>query len=261
MSERDGGIPLYTQVAETLRRRIQLRDYPEGSLLPSSEQLQNEFGVSEITIRKALTVLVEEGMLERKRGLGTFVAQSHRNLVTMELSGSSAHLARLVDRLPMELNVLDSGVVECPNHVADALGLEAGSPVWRVQKLRSHEGSPFCHYFHYCIPELGRLISRKDAENSSFPDVFRAATRLELVSIRQRLEATSADGILSQLLRVKFSAPLLFLENLYLAPAGESVLLTQIHYSADRVTVQSTVSLLHEPGAGESNAPKNGRKS
>jgi len=244
MSARDAGIPLYTQVAETLRRRIQLRDYPEGSLLPGSDQLQNEFGVSEITVRKALTVLVEEGLLERKRGLGTFVTQSQQNLVTIELSGSSEHLVRLVDKLPTDLTVLDAGVVECSNHVARDLGLQAGAPVWRLQKLRSHDGSPFCHYFHYCIPGFGRLIDTGAAAARSFPDIFREATRLKLSSIRQRLEATSADSGLSQLLGVKFGAPLLFVENLYVTQAGENVLLTQIHYRADRVTVRSTVSLL-----------------
>ena len=243
-SARDAGIPLYTQVAETLRRRIQLRDYPEGSLLPSSDQLQDEFDVSEITVRKALTVLVEEGLLERKRGLGTFVAPSRQNLVTIELSGSSQNLVRLVDNLPTDLTVLDAGVVACSNHVAGDLGLEPGAPVWRLRKLRSHEGSPFCHYSHYCIPGFGHLIDAQEAAKRSFPDIFREVTQLRLASIRQRLEATSADGGLAQLLGVKFGAPLLFLENLYVTQAGDNVLLTQIHYRADRVTVRSTVSLL-----------------
>jgi len=260
VNAREAGIPLYTQVAETLRRRIQVRDYPEGSLLPNSEELEREFGVSEITIRKALAVLADEGLLERKRGLGTFVAHSFRDLVTIELSGSAEHLVRMLDTLPTELSVLGAGVVPCPNHVASALGLEAGAPVWRLEKVRYHQGSPFCHYYHYCSPELGRLVTEENAAEGRFPDVFSEATGVRLASIHQRLEAVSAGGELSHLLRVNFGAPLLHLENLYVTEAGDNVLLTQLHYRADRVTVRSTIPLPANHGAAGRKAPRNRSK-
>ncbi|MBI5440323.1 MAG: GntR family transcriptional regulator [Deltaproteobacteria bacterium] len=243
MKRHDGGIPFYIQVAETLRRRMATRDYPEGSLLPSTEELEREFGVSEITIRKALALLTKEGMLQRRRGLGTIVAKGPRELVTMELSGQFDRLVRLVESLPTDLQVLEVGIVPCPHHVADSLRLEPGSPVWRMKKLRRHDGSPLCHYLHYSRPELCQGITRDAAEKKNFVDVFREATGLNLVTLEQRLEASSADTELSSLLRVRFGAPLLFLENLFIAAGEEHVLLTQIHYRADRCTVKARTPL------------------
>ena len=66
---RETTIPYYYRVAETLKGRIESRKYPPGDIVPSEKHLAEEFGVSNITIRKAMALLVEDGLVIRKRGI------------------------------------------------------------------------------------------------------------------------------------------------------------------------------------------------
>jgi GntR family transcriptional regulator len=69
-------IPFYLRVAQTIWRRIMEELYQPGKLLPPARELENDFGVSDITIRHALDLLVKEGTIARKRGIGTVVTQT-----------------------------------------------------------------------------------------------------------------------------------------------------------------------------------------
>ena len=75
-------IPYYIQVAGTIRRRILADEYSNGDILPSSEQLEKEFKVSAITIRKALEILARQGFIQRRRGIRTMVSKPESNILT-----------------------------------------------------------------------------------------------------------------------------------------------------------------------------------
>src|SRR5665811_38797 len=89
--------PYYVQVAETLRRRIMTDEYMEGSLIPSVPELEKEFNVSSITIRKALETLTQDGLLRRKRGVGTIVQKYDRDLIVFDLSGDFKGQVRSIE--------------------------------------------------------------------------------------------------------------------------------------------------------------------
>lgn len=73
MIDREGPVPPYQQVANALRERIASGDIPPGRRIPSIVELEQEFGVARDTLRKAVQVLRDEGLVETVRGLGVFV--------------------------------------------------------------------------------------------------------------------------------------------------------------------------------------------
>lgn len=73
MIDHESAVPVYRQVAAILRGRVESGEYPPGRRLPSVRGLVQEFGVAELTARKALRVLVDEGTAEMTPGMGTFV--------------------------------------------------------------------------------------------------------------------------------------------------------------------------------------------
>lgn len=75
MIDHESAVPVYRQVAAILRGRIESGEYQPGRRLPSVRGLVQEFGVAELTARKALRVLVDEGLAEMTPGMGTFVRQ------------------------------------------------------------------------------------------------------------------------------------------------------------------------------------------
>ena len=85
---RETTIPYYYRVAETLKGRIESRKYSPGDLVPSEKHLAEEFGVSNITIRKAMALLVEDGLVIRKRGFGTRVISKQGERIPLKITGN-----------------------------------------------------------------------------------------------------------------------------------------------------------------------------
>ena len=76
MIDHDSAVPVYRQVAGILRERIEAGTYQPGRRLPSVRDLVQEFGIAQLTGRKALKVLVDEGTATMTPGMGTYVRQS-----------------------------------------------------------------------------------------------------------------------------------------------------------------------------------------
>jgi len=243
MNGNDARIPYYVQVAETLRRRIMTDEYMEDSLIPPVPELEKEFNVSNITIRKALETLTQDGLLRRKRGVGTIVQKCEQSLVVFELSGDFRRLVRSIEDLPVELEVLEIKIVPCPNHVRRMLSYGPEAQVLRVMKIRKHGGKPLSYYVHYLDPALYSKIKKEKAEQKTFVDLFEELTKTKLTSLKQRIEAVIADIDLSGFLQVRFGLPLFFTENLYLTNDGKPVLLTQNYYRGDKCFYKTSTNL------------------
>jgi len=243
MDGKDTRIPYYVQVAETLRRRIMTDEYVEGALIPTVPELEDEFGVSNITIRMALDVLVQDGLLRRKRGIGTSVQKYERDLVVFELTGNFRQLVKSIESLPVELEVLEVKVVAGPHYVRQALSLDPNADVFRLKKIRKHKGQPLGYYVHYANPSLYEKITKKSAEEKTFVDLFQEVTGIKLAFLNQKIESVVADIDLSALLKVRFGLPLFFTENLYMTKENRPIILTQHYYRGDRCFFKTSTSL------------------
>src|SRR5512145_1262577 len=142
MNGNDARIPYYVQVAETLRRRIMTDEYMEDSLIPPVPELEKEFNVSNITIRKALETLTQDGLLRRKRGVGTIVQKYDRDLIVFDLSGNFKDQVRSIENLHVELEVLEMNVIPCPHYVQQMLSLGVDAEVLCIKRIRKHDGKP-----------------------------------------------------------------------------------------------------------------------
>jgi len=161
-------------VAETLRGRILNQAYRPGSILPSEKELAKEFGVSLITIRKAMDLLVREDLVARRRGVGTRVLASNHGRLPIKLSGNFRDWFDSVSgKLQgLEAQVLEMGLVECPERVARALGVEEGAVVWRMKRVRRYKGEAISYYVNYGPKDLANLVTPSDFAKRSFLEVF-----------------------------------------------------------------------------------------
>jgi len=243
MNGNDARIPYYVQVAETLRRRIMTDEYMVDSLIPPVPELEKEFGVSNITIRKALETLTQDGLLRRKRGVGTIVQKCERDLVVFELSGDFRRLVKSIEDLPVELEVLEIKVIPCPHYVAQMLSLAPDAQVLRMKKIRKHGGKPLSFYLHYTHPSLVAKITKEKAEQKTFVALFEEVTKTKLTSLKQRIETVVADIDLSGFLQVRFGLPLFFTENLYFTDEQKPAILTQNYYRGDKCFYKTSTKL------------------
>ncbi len=243
MEGNDARIPYYVQVAETLRRRIMTDEYMEDSLIPPVPELEEEFGVSNITIRKALETLTQDGLLRRKRGVGTIVQKCERDLVVFELKGDFRRLVRSIEDLPVELEVLEMKIIPSPRYVQKMLSFGADSQVLRVKKVRRHGGKPLSYYLHYTDPSLLKKIAKEKAEEKTFVHLYEEITKTRITTLKQRIEAVVADIDLSKMLQVRFGLPLFFTENLYMTEGEKPVILTQNYYRGDKCYYKTLTDL------------------
>jgi GntR family transcriptional regulator, N-acetylglucosamine utilization regulator len=128
------GVPLYRRIEADLRERIRDRRLAPGAQIAPEPELMAEYGVSRATVRQALAGLVGEGLLEIRRGLGTYVTAPRFE----HTIGGFYSFSREIERHGLEpgTRVLDIHTEPAAEQVAEALGIEPGTPVVALRRLR-----------------------------------------------------------------------------------------------------------------------------
>ena len=156
-------LPLYVQVEDTLTARITSGELPAGCQLPSEESLVDEFNVSRTTIRTTIQNLIRLGLVEIRRGKGTFVAQPKITQELTELTGFVEDM-QVLGRHATAL-VLDKKVVPASASVARQLALPCGTPVVQIHRVRLADGVPLSFDETYLPEALGRKVMADDLES------------------------------------------------------------------------------------------------
>jgi GntR family transcriptional regulator len=241
--EKELAIPYYLQIAETIRSRIVEGYYTPGNLIPSYQEFEKEFSVSNITIRKAIEILVRDGIINRKRGVGTIVSEIDSEIITFELNGNLQRLRDSAEKIPLTIEVLEITTAFCPRRIQEILSVDPTKKIWRMKKIRKHRDVIMSYYIHYSDPCWCGKITKNEAERKRFADLFREKSGIHLIRLEQRVEAAVANLDLSAVLKVNFGAPLLFVENIYYSTQDKPVVLTHIYYRGDRHFYKATAQL------------------
>ena len=138
--DRESVIPLYHQLYEILRSHIDSGIWQPGDLIPPESELKRQYGVSQITVRQALNILVDNGLIYRRRGQGTFVAQ---RMITSNLT----HIVNFADDMKQRgmephTEVLDTSISPVSKATAELLRVEVGEEIASVRRLRYANGEP-----------------------------------------------------------------------------------------------------------------------
>jgi GntR family transcriptional regulator len=221
----------YLDLAETLRLRI--ADGVSGAL-PSEAALGAEFGVSRVTVRRALELLRGEGLVHSRRGAGWFVAmdpirQPLGRITTLEgaLEAAGAEPSR---------RVLEFAFETAPSDVAKTLGLSADAETLRVTRLNLADDEPFALVTVWVPAVLGMHLSRADVEQSTFTDLL-PLHGVEPGRITQTITAVAAEGLEATRLGVPAGSPLLACQRVTYARGlgdrdGSAVMVSQHRYAA-----------------------------
>lgn len=135
-------VPYYAQVKEDLLDRIHRGELPAGSRIPSEKELTQYYGVSTITVRRATLELVEEKVLERKQGKGTFVIQRSFQRSFQTTSKGFSEICE-ANGMRASNKLLEGKIVsDVPENILDRLELEKGSQAVYIKRLRFADGLP-----------------------------------------------------------------------------------------------------------------------
>src|SRR5271170_1687553 len=161
-SDLNSHLPLYAQVENAIISRISNGSLPPGTRLPSEDSLVQEYAVSRTTIRAAIQSLVQRGLVEIRRGKGTFVTQPKITQELTELTGFVEDM-RALGRTPTA-RLLDKRIVAADEAVAHHLALAPGTLVVRLQRVRLADGVAMSFDETYLPLEIGKKIIANDLE-------------------------------------------------------------------------------------------------
>lgn len=226
--------PKYAQIADILRQRIARNYWPKESKLPTNEALAEEFGVSRITIRQAIDILVEEGFLEARQGSGTFVARTPVQDRWLQVETSLSELAEMYrDTSPKIINVAESDI-------QPALNAADGVPAERyvhMKRVHYRKDQPYCVISIF----LDEVIFRKH------PTRFRREVVIPILAsmrdpkisrARQTLTIGAADLEVSRLLEIPLNSPVAEVRRVFNISSGRVIYLGEVTYRGDFIRIE-----------------------
>ena len=162
-------VPAYAQVAQSIKAKIANGEYPPGSRIPAETVIGQTYGVALMTVRQAIRVLVEQGLLRRLHGIGTFVCGPDWTRASFEMEGL---IELLGDRPNLDIRILSAGMAEASPAAARALDLPVGEMIVVLRRLVSHNGRPFLLNRAYLAFDSKTPIVESEMEASSLYGLF-----------------------------------------------------------------------------------------
>ncbi|WP_237323685.1 GntR family transcriptional regulator [Streptomyces sp. MOE7] len=228
------------RVAHVLRGQVLRGAFADG-VLPDERALVAEFGTSRNTVREALGLLRDEGLVARRRGVGTVVVGRAYQHPLGELSG----LAEVLQRHGTVVNeVREARSVRPPLTVARRLGLAEGTPAVYLERLRRVDGLPLSLDCTYLIREVGEPLLARGRETLERQDVFDLIERVAgapLGRAEVSVQAVVADPATCAVLAMPEGGAVLAVERLTRLADGRPADLEFIHLRGDRLTLHATL--------------------
>lgn len=240
------GVPLYLQVEHALVARL-ADDLKPGDRLPTEDELIQQFGVSRITVRRAVQNLAARALVVTKPGRGTFVAAPRIRQPLTELTGFVEDME--AHGLAATARVLTIQEVPAPPNVRAALDLPLGSVVTFIERVRLAGGHPVSFDRTYLIPELGRLIAKDDLETEPIFTLLEQRHATPLVEASYALQAVVADADVAEALEMGVGGAVFRIERISYTVGNRPVDYEVLHYRGEAITF--TTRLPRSPASPE----------
>lgn len=218
MLKQDAITPLYVQLMEELETSIRNGVYKPGDKIMTEAEMAKEYGVSLITVRKAVGSLMEKGLVVRKQGKGTFVTKPKysRNMKKLQ---SFTEMCEQMGVKP-GAQVLENRLIMADKKVADRLGIEPGSDVVYISRLRLADGEPVQVEKSY-FPLKYAFLLEEDLNNGSMFECLKEKAGAKVASSEKMIELCRATAEEAALMDVKKGDYLLFVKSTAYDENGE----------------------------------------
>lgn len=225
----DSPVPLYAQIEEQLRIIIRQPAYRNGKRLPNEIDLAKQLGVSRNTLRQAINRLVFEGLLTRKKGVGTVVEKTSISSKAKNwLSFSQEMKALGITPTNYELYV---SWEKPPSDVSVFFDLDENKKILKLDRLRGNPEYPFVFFRSYFNPRMG-LTGNEDFSQPLYDILEKECNSIAKTS-KEEISALAADKFLAEKLGIKIGDPILKRKRFVYDPGGHALEWNVGYYRAD----------------------------
>jgi GntR family transcriptional regulator len=231
---------LYSKVEETIAEEVARGIFPPGDRLPSERELSERFQVSLITVRRAIQNLIQRGVLEIRRGLGTFVLLPQVEQQLTNLTGfvedMEAHGRKASAR------VISKGVVPASARVAENLCVSKGTRVVRIERVRLADGIPMSFDETFLPLDLGEQVLRHDLRVNPIFTLLEKKYSIPLVGAQYKLEAVAASAPVAKALEIRRGSPIFQIERTSFTVNRQPVDYEILSYRGDLIRFVTSLS-------------------
>jgi GntR family transcriptional regulator len=229
--DHDGPLPLYHQIKEILIKRIQEKKWRPGDLIPTEQELIDEFSVSRTTIRQAITALAQDGLLEKRQGKGTTV-KSH------QLVGTLGRLTGFAEEVLEEGYLPYSKLIRCEFHdhlytEKKKLKLPEQEKVLVIERIRFADDEPIALERTCWSKETGDILQQHDLNGAKFYQVLEEHN-IYLKKADEKISAANATPYEADLLGISGGQALLEMTRLSYGMDDRPLEYTRTKYRSDR---------------------------
>jgi GntR family transcriptional regulator len=232
------GMPRHRQLYLVLRDQITTGALVAGQALPSEQALGQQYDVSRITVRRALQDLSDGGFVERRHGVGTFVADEPSPRTGPESLTIMGALRQA--QLETTVEIIELEQRPAPVRVACALDLNPAAPVVFVLRVRSHDGEPLMITEAWLPVRFADHIGRDQLQQHALYELLEQAG-VTFGRVTQELTAEIADPIRARRLQVDIGSPLLRINRVMHDVSGEPVQYLTINATPQRSRILTDV--------------------
>jgi len=227
------GTPAYKRIQNAIRKRIDSSELRPGDLVESERELAKVHKVSLMTARHALAGLERDGVVERRRGAGTFVASPR--IQFNKLMSYTEHMSSR--GLSPRSRVLTAKIIENDAELAARLGLPATSSLVKIERLRETGDEPFALETCYLpAKEFSGLVKAPLGRTSLFA-TLQHDYGVELAYADEEVDATAADSNVAELLGVPRGASVLRIRQVIYSTKGRATIYGVGFYRSERHTL------------------------
>lgn len=217
---RNSPTPLYEQLKNVIEQQILAGNMEPGEQIPSERELCTQFGVSRVTVRQAVALAVNEGLLHRTHGRGTFVAD-HDQVVEQSLS----EMQSFHDSWSKQGGIASTRILKAENlpndlYLSRLLNIKMQERIVNLQLLGSGNQSPVVYYNSYFSHDIGnRMVERAESaveQGLSFStlDLYRKGETHCPTHVEQTFESMTADRGIAEILQVDPGFPVLLVTSI-----------------------------------------------
>lgn len=214
--------PIYLQVADYLRNGIYAEEWGKGEKIPSENQIMADLEVSRGTVKKAVNMLVEEGLLQQIQGKGTYVTEGN---ISYPLGSGLLSFAESLEnqKLSYETKVITSEFRKATKEIASKLGVSIGDDYLYMKRIRYVEGEKVMLIENRLNSTLCKGIEQHDFNRESLFKVIEQITKTKIAFSESRYAARVVGEKRAKELEISPDSPVLHLEQLVYLEGGTPV--------------------------------------
>lgn len=225
-------VPVYHQIRNKIQEWIASKEYDLGEQIPSETELAKMFAVTRMTVRQALGLLIQDGLLKRRRGSGTFVTTDAALVGRLGLDCTGFMDELFYQTSKSKTVSVKIEKVPTPRSVKEKLKTEAPE-VYRVERVRTLNDRIFAFTVNYLPEQVGKRIEEKALYEKPMLKILEGDLNIEFDEALQTIEATFSDQYVSDRMEIQSGSSILLVERIMYDAGKTPFELVQTYYRGD----------------------------